>query len=777
MLAFMKKFTLLLAIVLSTGLGFAQFSTGTWRDHLPYQNAIDICIDRNDLVWVATPYALFTYNFADGDLQRVSKVNRLSDVGITALEYDSFNQAIIVGYSNGNVDVLFESGEVNIPAIKISALTGDKAIYNIEVVNDAVYLSTGFGIVVLDVARREVSSTYFLGIGGQQVKVNDVEVFNSTIYAATAEGLRKADRNDPFLANFENWELETSIPVGETIALETYAGNLVALVKSDTDTKALRLDEGANQWIDILPGQNFPFQGLWANEEWLVVTGDGAYFVFHFDFVVNNIGAFINGIYVNIRNGLVDKFGNIWLADRFNGLLGLTLQGEELVIRPKGPAQAAVRKLTAYNDNLWIAHGGFDDSWSNNWNQSPMSGFVNETWTLVNPGAGVNGTPGVSDFMDAAVDPLDNNHIFFASWEEGLVEIDNGTIRYYNPTVGNTTLLGSGFPWVPGWTGVANVHYDINGNLWCSNSFTDKQLHVLDTDKQFHAFSFSPTLSDVGRVGEVLATQEGYVFMTVPNEGILAFDYNGTITNTTDDNFKILNDVEGRGGLPNKDVFCMEEDVDGELWIGTLQGIAVFYNQQAIFEEEGFDAEQILIEQDGNLQFLLETEAVTAIRIDGGNRKWVGTQNSGVFLFSDDGLEEVFHFTSENSPLLSNNIYDIAVNQENGEVFFATDQGIVSFFSTATNFDNEMNQVRAYPNPVRPEYEGNVTVDGLAFDTTVKITDLQGNLVFETQSQGGRAVWNGKLLSGERPATGVYLVFAATPDGDVSNVGKITIIR
>jgi len=299
----------------------------------------------------------------------------------------------------------------------------------------------------------------------------------------------------------------------------------------------------------------------------------------------------------------------------------------------------------------------------------------------------------------------------------------------------------------------------------------------MDRNGNFHGFSFTPTLADNGRVGEIVAAQTGYVYMIVPNIGILALDYNGTLSNENDDNYKLLNDEEGNGGLPSKDVFCMEEDVDGELWVGTVEGIAVFYNQAAIFEEEGFDAEQILISQDGNFQYLLETEAVTAIKIDGGNRKWVGTQNSGVFLFSDDGLEQIYHFTAENSPLLSNNIYDIAVNQSNGEVFFATDKGIVSFFGTATNFDLEMKDVSVYPNPVRPEFEGNVTIDGLAYDTNVRITDLQGNLVYETNSEGGRAVWNGKKLNGERPASGVYLVFAANSDGTVDNVGKITFIR
>jgi hypothetical protein len=211
--------------------------------------------------------------------------------------------------------------------------------------------------------------------------------------------------------------------------------------------------------------------------------------------------------------------------------------------------------------------------------------------------------------------------------------------------------------------------------------------------------------------------------------------------------------------------------------VGTGSGLSIFYNPPAIFEEGNFDSEQILIQQDGNTQILLETEAINCIEIDGSNRKWIGTKNSGAYLLSDDGLQEVYHFTEENSPLPSNTIYDIGINHSNGEVFFATENGVVGFFSTATNFDNEMSNVRVFPNPVRPEYEGNITIDGLAYNTSIKITDIQGNILFETESEGGRAVWNGLLSNGNRPSTGVYLVYVSTNTGSADEVRKLTFIR
>jgi hypothetical protein len=221
----------------------------------------------------------------------------------------------------------------------------------------------------------------------------------------------------------------------------------------------------------------------------------------------------------------------------------------------------------------------------------------------------------------------------------------------------------------------------------------------------------------------------------------------------------------------------MEVDLDGEVWVGTAQGLGIFYNSAGIFGEEVFDAEPILIQQDGNTQELLSTESITCIKIDGSNRKWIGTQNSGVYLFSDDGLQQIYHFTEDNSPLFSNTIYDIAINHSNGEVLFATEQGVIGFFSTATKFYEDVENARVFPNPVRPEYTGNITIDGLAYNTNVKITDIQGNIVYETISEGGRAVWDGKRIDGARPASGVYLVFITNPDGSTDTTRKITFIR
>jgi hypothetical protein len=218
-------------------------------------------------------------------------------------------------------------------------------------------------------------------------------------------------------------------------------------------------------------------------------------------------------------------------------------------------------------------------------------------------------------------------------------------------------------------------------------------------------------------------------------------------------------------------------DLDGEVWVGTDAGPAIFYSPDAAIDGSSINAQQILIEQDGNLQILLETENITSIAVDGGNRKWLGTSSSGVFLMSEDGTKEILHFTAENSPLLSNEILSIEVNQETGEVFFGTEQGLISYRGEATEGDQFFSNVLVYPNPVKEDYFGPVAIKGLAINTDVKITDIAGRVVYFTKSIGGQAIWDGNNFEGVRAKTGVYLVFATDDQGEFGKVAKILFIN
>jgi hypothetical protein len=255
----------------------AQFSTGTWRDHLPYGNVIDVCYDEINMVYAATPYAIVSYNPATFEVERWSKVNRLSDVGISAVEYDANSDAVIVGYSNGNLDVLLEDTQFNMPDIRLSNIVGDKKIYDILPYNGLLYLSTGFGVVVLDVAAREVRSTYFLGPNGQQEKVNDVLVLNNEIYAISDSTVRKANVSNPFLANFQNWNTVTDWPGSGAYSDATeFAGNLFVHRAEQANDKIYRKDLTTGVWSVFSEFGTMRFGRIWNSDTYLCLAGEWA---------------------------------------------------------------------------------------------------------------------------------------------------------------------------------------------------------------------------------------------------------------------------------------------------------------------------------------------------------------------------------------------------------------------------------------------------------------------------------------------------------------------
>lgn len=782
----MKNALFTLLLLIPFGL-CAQFSIGTWRDHFPYKRCIDVC-EANNFIFAATANSVFSYDQFTGEVNRFNKTNRLSDVGISALAFDPLSQFVVVGYSNGNVDLFNEKGVYNIPFIKFSTLIGDKTIYDIYPYGDRIFLSTGFGIVVIDVPGREIKETYFIGTSGEAVRVRDIAIHNEVIYAVTEQGLRTADVNNTFLSNFENWTTAGNLPSTEVPThIEFFNNEIVLAIPGIASDTVWSKPVDGSTWVDRFPLENFRINQLWSNGEWFSVSGNYAYWYSHNNLDSRIVISMVAGNLLHTYNAIIGYNGYAWAADKFNGLL-LSKDPfgfEDILVSPQGPNSDDCRRITAYNNNVWIAHGGVGPSWGQNNNSDGISAYIDDRWisfsadTMQSAGQHFNNSNQyVMDFMDFAVDPIDNNNVYAASWEEGLLKIDipNRRIIPVNGTA-TTGPDSDGITEEYLRTAVAGVTYSKDGILWCTNGYTKRALHALDREGNFYDYNFSSVIGDDEKIADILISNDGYIWANVINEGLLVLNNNATLDVSSDDNFKLLTDDEGNGKLASNDVLCMEEDLDGEVWVGTASGLSIFYNPASIFEEGNFDSEQILIQQEGNTQILLETEAINCIEIDGSNRKWIGTKSSGAYLLSDDGLREVYHFTEENSPLPSNTVYDIGINHSNGEVFFATENGVVGFFSTATNFDNEMSNVRVFPNPVRPEYEGNITIDGLAYNTSVKITDIQGNILFETESEGGRAVWNGLLSDGSRPATGVYLVYVSTPLGTADEVRKLTFIR
>ena len=781
------KPTLFLLALISPAIMFAQGAVGTWRDHFQYNRFIDVC-EAGNLIYGATVNSLCSFDKNSGEVNRYNKTNKLSDVGISAINYDPVSGFMIVGYRNGNIDFFNDREKINLPYIKFSSLVGDKSIYDIYPYNGLVYLSTGFGIVVLDMSRLEIKETYYLGLIGETIIVRDLCIVNETIFAATNQGVRYADVNNVFLSNFENWSTLAGLPGDASpTQIEFFNNELVVVVPESTKDAVWSKTLYDETWTVRHPISWFRISRIWSNASYFYCSGNFAYWYCQNNFDALRYVDNFRGTQLDVSDAIRSSNGETWVADKRSGLIQSkdNTGTQDFRVSPSGPKSDNCRRITTYNDNIWIAHGGVRTDWGSNYNIDGISALIDETWihliadTSNSAGQHFNSSNQyVMDMMDFAIDPNDNTNVYGGSWEEGLLKINTPSLSM-TPTNGsanggaNSDGITQGFSRIA----VGGVTFDKNGTLWFTNSYTNEAIHALDRNGVFYDYDFEDVLEEDEAVADIIISEDGYVWANVITKGLIVFNGNNTLGTYSDDNYKFLNDEEGNGKLPSHDVLCMEEDLDGEVWVGTASGLAIFYSPSAIFEQSNINAEQILIQQDGNTQILLETEAINCIEIDGSNRKWIGTKNSGVYLLSDDGINEVYHFTEENSPLPANNVYDISINHSNGEVLFATENGILGFFSTATNFDNEMSNVRVYPNPVRPDFDGTITIDGLAYDSNVKITDIQGNILYETTSEGGRAIWNGLLYDGTKPATGVYLIYAGSPDGAASEVRKITFIR
>jgi len=326
---------------------------------------------------------------------------------------------------------------------------------------------------------------------------------------------------------------------------------------------------------------------------------------------------------------------------------------------------------------------------------------------------------------------------------------------------------------------VSGMEIDKNtGTLWVGGSGSDDLLFAKTPEGQWYSFH----IDEIGPITltDIAIDNIGQKWIVAPRGvGVVVFNDNGTLANSGDDQSRKLTQNLNNGNLASNNVFCIAADFDGEIWVGTDNGISVFYSPESAFSGGNYDSQQILVEQDGYVQYLLENEGVRVIAVDGANRKWIGTDNAGVFLLSEDGTEEILHFTKDNSPLFSDEITSLGIDHLSGEVFIGTDKGIVSYKGTATwgTPEFEPDDVYAYPNPVEPDYEGPIAIKGLVRDADVKITDAAGNVVFATIANGGQAIWNGNNFSGTRAKSGVYLVFASNEDGKQTFVTKVLFIN
>lgn len=769
------SFTIYLLMLLSAFNGFSQpFEIGHWRDHLPYIHA-RLLVDAGSKIYCSTDDGFYFYASNENEIVRLSKLNGLSDFGISDISYSQSYHKLVIAYNNTNVDLLSDDlSVINISDIKRKNIPGNKRINNVSVDGRYAYLACGFGIVVIDLQRNEIKDTYYVGPSGLS-EVYEVAYDATYLYAAAEDGVYRIEKLNSNPANFSAWTKILDDTGDQGYFKNAVVHNNILLVSYARSAGDSIMAYNGN-WGYALPlalqsvSQKYNLTEVNNN---LVLAESFAVSVFDNSF--NRI-KYIDGSVIvspDFRDGLMDASQNVWVADHNKGLIKVDNSGIGY-FNPDGPYSSASNDIQIQNNVLWVSHGPKNRGWKNIYTQQGFSRFSNADWTTFD-GASA-GTPmfyqlGFYDNVSIVMDPSNANHIFVGATGPGLLEFlyDETTktgspLKFYRDT--NSTLLqqlGN-----PGQVKVHGISLDDNRNLWVSNAGTASVVNVLKNNGQWKAYSFPGQISSSSICGQLIIDQNGYKWLSVfenigGKEGILVFNDNQTVDNTSDDQFEIVDFGSNR-------VRVIKMDNEGTIWTGTDQGVYVFY-------PPSITPQQILIKQDNSYQYLLATDVVTVIAIDGANRKWIGTESSGVYLLSADGQNQLKHFTSENSPLFSDNITAIAINDETGEVFIGTEKGIISYQGDAITGGESCGDLLAYPNPVKRDYEGTIAVKGVIPNGTVKITDVSGGLVFEGKSIGAQVVWDGRNLSGQKVQTGVYIVYSSDATGEQNCTTKLMIYR
>jgi hypothetical protein len=737
----------------------AQLSQGDWRDHLSYGSCNRVA-EVGEWIYCAAESGLISYNKNNYSLRKHSKATGLSDVLVSTIAYSSVADYLVVAYTNGNIDLLREGqSPVNISDIKRKIMTADKKIYNIFIYNQYAYLSCGFGIVVLNLERAEIEDTYILGVKGSYLRINDLTILGDNLYVATEAGIFNADLKSENLLDFNNWhQLFVPQSTTEYKQIENHGKKIFAVYNSTSDhhDRIITINE------NIVQNWSNPYDSIvndiTSSNGFLTISSPSRGLVYS-----QNDQLYLDFISYGTRHIYVTPETDIYVASNYSGFTKRIDSENQKYFIINAPRHQEVNKVSTFGDQVWVSSGGPNRLYKN----GAAYSFIDEKWRSYTTES-IPTTNVLGNTYKIAIDPRDPTHVYAAAFLYGLIEFRNGEVvnvfELDDLDVFDNIRDNIGLR-------IAGLQFDNQSNLWMVMNLVSGSLYKIDAEGNWSRPDV-PAQSILARqnveFADLLVTRRGQIWILTRRADILILEDDGA-GGFESKSFSVINQYD----TPLTLGYCLAEDNEGNVWVGTNNGPVFYYDGATI-------GRQIEIRRnDGtdNIDLLLSSNAIFDIKVDGGNRKWFATDNSGVFLTSPEGGEILYNFREDNSPLLSNSVTGIGINEITGEVFFATSLGLVSYGGTATSGFTTYTHVYVYPNPVRPNYEGPITITGLVENTIVKITDVAGNLVWETKSLGGRAIWDGRNFDGKRVASGVYLVMLATEDGLKSHITKLLFLH
>lgn len=764
----MKIFQFIL-ILFATVFATAQDFPG-WEGHFSYINIGGLSKGNNKIV-AAAENAYFNYEPNLEFTSTFSTVNQLSGRKISAILYTEEFNFTLIGYENGLIQIVRDQQNqvLNFVDIvnRVTIAPTQKRINHILEYQDFAYLSTDFGIVEFNSSDREFGDSFFIGDGGSQIKVNQTTILDGKIYAATDNGLYVGDLNNPNLIDFNNW---TRINNGSIKTIATFE-NQVFLTNSANSLFVLNEIDNSLNFVNTF---NASIRDMRVSEEDLLLITRNQ--VFSYDENLNeDIPIFeVNGLDLDLSTAISDAT-TFYLADRNFGLLEVSEQNgipTAKFLSPNGPILNRVFSLTAASNQLWVTYGEYDQFFNPYpLNTRGVSHLVGENWSNILPESLDNARV----ISHATVDANNPNRVYLSSFIDGLLILENEELIL---RLDNTNSAIEGIASTADDNRIGASVQTPNGDLYFSNGLSENPIKRLNTNGVVEAVDISSVFDEIlsSSSTKITSDAQGNVYMATFKTGVMAYQPENNRAG------RISSEINGVD-FPNVTnanpiITALAVDNSNRLWIGTSEGLRVMFNPSSVFTNSTLNVSPIIIvEEDGVAQELLFQQAITEIVVDGANNKWIGTADSGVFQVSANGQEVLNRFTRDNSPLPSNNITSIAIEGNTGLVYFGTVNGLVSFNSRVTDANNDLSEVRVFPNPVRPNYTGEVTVDGLTEDANVKITDITGNLVHEEFAQGGSIRWNTTAFGKHKVASGVYLVLITGSDEIETAVKKIMIVR
>jgi ligand-binding sensor domain-containing protein len=738
-----------------------------WKSYFSYTAIKDISQSDSQL-YAAAENVYFKKNITTNETSTVSTVEGLSGQTISQIYHSKNFNKTIVGHEDGLITIINDADGSVLQVVDIvnkpSVPPNKKRINHFLEHNGKIYIATDFGIAVFDLNTLQFGDTYFIGPAGANIEILQTTIFNGFIYAvAKGYGILSAAITNTNLIDFNQWTVFN-------------AGNWLTINNTDLQLTAVNASNvlfkfNVNVATIVTSFPQTPVDVRFTNSILVVTTQDNIYLYDNNLIPISQVNSIPNFPNTKFTCATVLS-GKLCIGTKENGVFVTTANNPTNFenITPNGPDRNNIFAIQSSKSNLWAVYGDYTDQY----NPYPLDTFgisrfdLNNNW-ITTPYVNLFNAKSITRI---AIDPKNENQVFFSSHFSGLLKFENNlpSILYNdtNSSLQKLVLLGYDVTDIR----INGSAFDKEGNLWMTNALAANGLHVLKNDNTWQRFALSALQTPaVNSFGRLAIDKNGTKWICSNREGLIGFNekYNNK-------SIKITEGPEN-GNLPFRDARVAAVDLKNKLWIGTRAGLRILPNVDSFLTQSSLSTNPIIILEDDLAQELLFEQFITDIVVDGANNKWIATAGAGVFYISEDGQKTFNIFTKTNSPLPSNFINDIDINAATGEVYIATEAGMVSFKGNATSGSENFDNVVIYPNPVRPEYNGTVFVTGLMDKANVKITDIEGNLVYEGISEGGTMLWDTTAFGKYKVSSGVYMLFLSSSDGEQTKVKKVMIVR